>query len=268
MAQPAVKESSGLAVGLDGTVWAHSDGPNVGERSQDRKLYALSRDGSVLRVATLNVRNNDWEDMAAFTQDGKRYLLVADVGDNLEHRSESQIYVTEEPLGQNAVVAWRIRFRYPDRPHDCEAVAVDVENKRVLLVTKRDSIPQIFQLDLKSNASVQTATLVGSLWAIPKVPVWTALRHPLLAPYAHQPTGMDISSDNRKAVVLTYNGAYVWRREPAATWEQTLGREPDHYIALPGLRQYEGVTFAHENESLLVSEEGQDGLHAVSIPDK
>jgi len=263
--EPRVKESSGLAVGSDGLIWTHSDGPNIGERVQDRNLYALNAEGAVVRTAKLGVRNDDWEALASFLHQGKRHLLIADVGDNLERRSENQLYVVEEPAGETAPIAWKIRFRYPDKPHDCEAVAVDAKRGRVILVTKRDPVSQIYAVALQSSDPVQMATRLGHLQPLPKAPLWAMVTHPLLAPYAHQPTGMDISPDGGRVAIVTYAYLHLWQRGAKESLEQTLMRAPDQTLSLPGIRQYEGVAFAPEGDALFVSEEGKATLRRVEL---
>jgi hypothetical protein len=259
-ADVAVKESSGLVAGAGGVIWTISDGPNIGDKVQDRNLYALDHDGRVLRTARLPVRNNDWEDLTSFTLEGKRWLIIADVGDNRERREESQLYVVEEPTEEVAKIKRRIRFRFPDRPHDCEAVTVDEAQQRVLLLTKRDAVPGLYAVSLRTTATVETATFLGTLWPIPKTEGFALLVHPLLARYAHQPTGMDIAPDGKAAVVLTYANAYLWRRQLDEPWEAVLQRAPTRVLPLPGMRQYEGVAFAADGASIYVSEEGRDGL--------
>jgi hypothetical protein len=263
-AEPVVRESSGLALGSGGLVWTQNDGPNPGER-QDRNLYAFAADGTLVRAARLDVRNDDWEDLASFIERGKRYLLVADTGDNLKRRSESQIYVVEEPKGEQAIVAWKIRFRYSDGPRDCEAVAVDRERSRILLLTKREEAPGLYVLPLHPAEGMQTAARIGSLRPLPRSSLVGVVFHPVLSLYDHEPTAMDISPDQRKLVVLTYRRAYLWVRKGKEPWETALARDPDQWISLPETAQYEGVAFSSDGRAILVSQEGKDGYEKFPL---
>ena len=119
-------ETSGLAASRahPGTLWLVEDGGNPA------RLHAVSRRGR--RIASYDIDgapNTDWEDLSAFEHDGKRYLLVADTGDNGGLRRTLLLHAIEEPArlrdGGTLEPAWSIAFRWPDGPRDCEAVAVD-----------------------------------------------------------------------------------------------------------------------------------------------
>jgi hypothetical protein len=265
LSDPELRESSGLAVSGRGILWSHNDGPNIGEKSFDSHVYSLGEDGGFISRVKVSARNSDWEDLAAFTYAMKNYLLIADTGDNLERRDESQLYVVEEPTGNESKLAWKIRFKYPDKAHDCEAVAVEIKKKRILLVTKRDAVSQIYSLPLHPDKSIQTATRLGTMWPLPHSSTWQRFTHPMLGPYTHQPTGLDISRDDRMAAVVTYDDAYLWRRKSDESWEEALAREPNRVLVLPGVHQYEGVAFSADGSTLYVSEEGESAITTVAI---
>ena len=74
-------EASGLAASRmhRDTLWLVEDGGNPA------KLHAISKRGRRLASHAIDgIRNTDWEDLAAFELDGRRYLLIADTGDNGE----------------------------------------------------------------------------------------------------------------------------------------------------------------------------------------
>src|SRR3546814_6484051 len=92
----------------------------------------ISRGGLQATFQVAGVAKTDWEDIAAFELDGRRYLLVADTGDNGGLRRSLQLHVIEEPASLDEVAqhaplepAWSIAFRWPDGARDCEAVAGD-----------------------------------------------------------------------------------------------------------------------------------------------
>ncbi|MBN1841908.1 MAG: hypothetical protein JW883_06455 [Deltaproteobacteria bacterium] len=130
----------------------------------------------------------DWEDIAAFTWQGKDWLVVADVGNNRAKPRESVLYVLEEPALRpdkapedlTIPVAWQLTFRYVDGPRDCEAMAVDVASNRVFLLPKRTVPAVLYTLPLRPDGK-------GHLVAHPSVE-FTHLR---------QPTAMDLAPDGR-----------------------------------------------------------------------
>ena len=137
-----LSDLSGLAASRvhPDVLWMLNDGGNPPD------LYAVGNRGGVqatFRVA--GVDNTDWEDLAAFELDHRRYLLIADTGDNGGLRRTLQLHVVEEPRALADGVlrpAWSIAFRWPDGARDCEAVAVDAAHAQVLLVSKRRRPPE------------------------------------------------------------------------------------------------------------------------------
>ena len=100
--------------------------------------------------------NLDWEGLDTFFWKGRPMILIADFGDNNEEHDTHTLFIIEEPrlygerYGNSATVevAWHIVFSYPDRKHDAEGVAVDAAGGKVLVLTKRDHPPLLFELPL------------------------------------------------------------------------------------------------------------------------
>ena len=169
---PEISEASGLAASsLDDTLfWVINDSGNPAT------LFAIARDGRVRAKYTIDAPNYDWEDLAAFSLDNTAYLLIADIGDNLAVRPVCNLYIVAEPKVTDTTpatvpallpVKWRIEFRYPDGPRDCESVAVDARRKRILLLSKRDKPPVLYELPLLPASGVIQAEPVGPVTTIP-----------------------------------------------------------------------------------------------------
>ncbi|TDR40870.1 hypothetical protein DFR29_112184 [Tahibacter aquaticus] len=250
-------EVSGMASSqrTPGRLWLHNDS---GTRAE---LFAVDASGRVQARLTLpGIKPVDWEDLASFTLDGKAYLLIADTGDNGGVRRRSELIVLEEPafdagkqeLSLQAQPAWRIAFRYADEPHDVEAVGVDAQAGRVLLLTKRTSPPQIWSLPLKpADTREQVAELAGTL-AVPNENTPSVDFHRRLQP--GRPTGMAIAADGHSALVLTYASAWLFQRNDGESWPQALARLPRVFpIGLVG--QAEAVSIAGDGRSGLITGE-------------
>jgi len=243
-------ETSGLAASRahPGTLWLVEDGGNPA------RLHAVSRRGR--RIASYDVEgtsNTDWEDLAAFEHGGRRYLLVADTGDNGGLRRTLLLHAIEEPAqlrdGDTLRPAWSIAFRWPDGARDCEAVAVDAANGQVLLVSKKRRPPELFALPLEpaGKAGVQTARPLGRLAGISgSGPVDDSAR--LLA----QVSAADLSPDGRVLAVLTYGGLHLYRRAPGEAWGGAAAGTPDR----------RDVPWLHQPEALGWSANGR-GLYAT-----
>ncbi|MFC7337550.1 hypothetical protein ACFQY0_10210 [Haloferula chungangensis] len=214
------------------------------------------------------VKNTDWEDLAAFTFDGKAQLLIADTGDNNARREHVTLHIIAEPrptmpeapLGLSLKPDWSIRFRYEEGPRDCEGVAIDSNSQSILLVTKRDKQPAIYQLPLRKSKAgeVLTAKRLGPIAPL-LLPVRT-LPHP----YATQPTALDISADGRLAAVLTYRGVYLFRRLPKESWAQAFAKAPE-VLGAHGLSQAEALAFSPDGHTIFVTSEGKRP-RLVSMP--
>jgi len=255
--------------------WAVNDGGN------GPYLYALGGDGrSRGRVRVSGARNRDWEGLATFVHEGRSMILIADFGDNRERHATHTLYAVEEPrlagerIEDSAKIdaAWRIIFSYPDENHDAEAVAVDSAGERVLILSKRDAPPLLFEVDLKPvPADVPvTARKIAEVNRIPR-PSLTDLARKYGMVYSH-PTGMDLSPDLRRAVVLTYKHAYLFPRGSEETWATAFSRKPIR-VPLPhprdhtDLRQREAICFTSDGLALIVTSEGENaGIYRVDTP--
>ena len=166
----AVSESSGLArAAAAGCFWTINDSGNPAE------LFLFGDVGQKLaQVKLTNARNKDWESLTSFTLSGKRWCLVADVGDNQRLQDGHRLYFFRDPTDSVAtleeakeprftekdfeniksVEALPIEFSYqnnlagespeqhaPERKtvfirQDCEAVAVDPVTLDIWFVEK------------------------------------------------------------------------------------------------------------------------------------
>ena len=175
-------------------------------------LFAIDATGRALgRVELRKSDNRDWEDLASFQLDGEPYLLIADVGDNDARYKKRTLYIAKEPRSDEdkTKVDWEIDFTYPDGPRDAESVAVDIENERVLVLSKRDIPPVLYELPLRADGDKKlTARWLGTIDSLP-LPSRQDVQFASKTKNWHwQPVGMDISQDNRAAVIMTYRAVY------------------------------------------------------------
>ena len=197
-----IREASGLARSQreDGVLWTMND-------SGKPMLYALGRDGKHLgKVELKKSDNRDWEDLASFVLDGEPYLLIADIGDNLSRYKKRTLYIAKEPRTDEdkTKVDWEVDFEYPNGPRDAESAAVDIENERVLILSKRDIPPALYELPLRTDEKKVMARWLGTVDSLPRPSRRDVEFAPRTKDWHWQPVGMDISQDNRAAVILTY----------------------------------------------------------------
>lgn len=248
---PAIDEASGIARSQRNPdiFWIiNDDGP--------AELHAISASGAQLgRVKISKTKNNDWEDIASFTLQGDPYLLVAEVGDNDGRRKDVTLYVVEEPEpdDKKVKVAWHIEYKYEDGPRDAEAVAVDVENERVLVLTKRDIPAALYEVPLRPKSKKkQKARRLGTIASLPQPRRQDVMYAPRTDDWYWQPTGMDLSNDGTAAVILTYGGVYYYRRGADESWIDALQRRPT-VIGITKNREAESVAFDAAGDAIFVT---------------
>ena len=255
MADARLAETSGLAASRAraGAYWVHNDSGHPSE------LHLMSTEGTRLASVTVEgVQNIDWEDLAAFDHEGKRYLLVADTGDNGGLRRTLALVVVEEPAvitdGLRLRPAWTVRFRWPDGARDCEAVAVDAAAGEVLLVSKKRVPPELFRVTLRpGDDRLQTARRIGRLRGIAQPSAAELTQNPVYGRYRSQVTAADLSPDGRTLAVLNYQAVYLYRREAGARWPSALSHPTR--LDFTWMPQAEAVGFSLDGRQLWVAGE-------------
>lgn len=232
VASSELKEISGLAASRahPEVLWAISDSGNRA------RVHAISRRGRVLaRYEVEGTRNIDWEDLASFSLEGRHYLLVADTGDNGGVRGTIALHVFEEPAElRNGTLrpAWTVRARWPDGPRDCEAVAVDAQAGRILLISKKRTPPELFTLPLAPMSAGQDwpePRRIGRLEGVPQPGAELKRTDPVLARHFAQVTAADLSPDGRTLAVLTYGSVLFYRRGADQDWGEAVAAPPKAY---------------------------------------
>ncbi len=252
-------EVSGLAASHahEDVLWMHNDG---GNRAQ---LFAVgSRGGLQAMFRVSGVANTDWEDIASFDLDGRHYLLLADTGDNGGLRRSLLLHVIEEPTSLDADAtrqplkpAWSIAFRWPDGARDCEAVAVDAQRGQVLLVSKKRTPPELFELPLRPRGrGVQVARKLGVLSGVPQPDADELRANERMARIRHQVTAADVAPDRSRIAVMTYNEVLLYPRRAQESWAEAVARKPVVHD-LPWLPQAEALGWDADGRGLFATGE-------------
>ncbi|MFH0953166.1 MAG: hypothetical protein V1873_02425 [Verrucomicrobiota bacterium] len=255
LANRAITESSGIAFSRRSRnlLWTENDSGDA------PRLYAF--DGKGRNVATVEVRGAsayDWEDMSAASLRGTPYLVIADVGDNDRIRPSCSIYLLEEPAlpfssqAQTATstVSRVINFTYDDGPQNCEAVGIDPESETIYLVSKhRISDTKVYTLAIPFDGQTN-AVVARTVATLPDV---------------HEVTGFDISADNDRAVVLTYDDAFEYTRRSGESWATAFEGTPRR-LPMPWRAQGEAICYGPDGRALyLTSENAPSPLWEVRV---
>jgi hypothetical protein len=253
-----ISESSGIAVATrePGVWFTHNDS------GDSARFFALGPAGQTLATYDVdNARNIDWEDMAAAPSPaGVPTLWFADIGDNQQSRAAVDVYAVPEPrvsAGLNGgtvhVPSVRYRFRYPDGPHDAEALMVDPRSSQIYLASKSyDGLTQVYAAPRNpSTSGVNKLSLVSKLQWSPDPAVSLADLPGELAT-----TGGAFSPDGHVLVLRTYTDAYLFRvagSGPAGL--KTALKAPPQRLVLPEQPQGEGICFSRDGKTLVLSSE-------------
>lgn len=235
---PAINESSGLARShrFPGTYYTHND-------SGDTALFwRFDLKGKVWGPYTVKgAEAVDWEDMASAHRDGKGYLYFGDIGDNAEKRESIQVYRVQEPDAQTKeAVGEKVVLKYPDGPHNAEALIVNPADGALWVVTKSSNGPsKVFRFSVDSAAGPVTGTEMGS------IELGTALEASRLV------TGGDLSEDGRYLVLRTYVEAHEFRFDGFPDW---WARKPRRIATAPEI-QGEAIAYSLDGKSLLTTSE-------------
>jgi hypothetical protein len=250
---PAIDESSGLAASrrTPGLLWTHNDS------GDDPNVYCLDLQGKscgVWRVA--GAEAFDWEDMAAGPgpAGGGPSLYLGDIGDNIDQRSEIVVYRIPEPQpapGSPSTKASpgttppadKLRLRYPDGPHNAEALAVHPTTGDVYVITKDAQSAGVY----KAPAPVDTSKPT-TLARVGAIRLGASTRGLELV------TGADISPDGRRVAIVTYAQGYELELPAGAAFDDVWA-ERSVPIALGPRLQGESIAYRLDGNALLTTSE-------------
>ncbi|MDT5158340.1 MAG: hypothetical protein QOH51_2697 [Acidobacteriota bacterium] len=249
-----ITESSGVVASRrnPGLFWTHNDsgdGPFV---------YAFDRAGR--RRGTWHVEGasaRDWEDIAAGPgpEPGLTYLYAGDIGDNEGKREYVVVYRFPEPeVGTEdastksesphaTAPAEAIRLKYPDGPHDAEALLVHPTSGDLYIVSKTPNGAGVYKLAAPFNAEgVKTLERIA------------VLRGPDF--FGTLVTGGDISPDGRRLVLCDYAQGYELTLPEGSKNFDDVWQQTPVVVPLGARRQGESVCYRLDGAALLATSEG------------
>jgi hypothetical protein len=243
---PRLFEASGIAASRahPGVLWTHNDS------GDSATVYAITLAGNLL--ATYRVPGAiavDWEDIALgpCPDQAGRCLYIADTGDNGERRRAPTVYVVPEPDPPRRPIrdtlftgrAHGLRVRYPDGPHDVEAIAVTPQGDAFLISKGRTSPIRVYRIPRLAFAGDSVlASLTDTLPMEPR---------PTMGRWV---TGAAFSPSGKRLVVRTYTELDFFRPDGDGRFS------PDGPTCWIGAAEPQGeaVDFLDERTLVLTSE--------------
>ncbi len=226
-----LNETSGIVPSPthDGAYYLHNDS---GDSS---RFFATNCAGDDLGTYEMKgAANTDWEDVALGPCGDKKCLFFADVGDNLETRTDYAVYRADEPIslsaGTHQVASVVYPFVYPDGSHDSETILIHPITGEMAVVTKLKDAGKsgvyAFPMPLTPGQSA-TLVKVGEV-----VPPTGSIRI----------TSGDVHPKAEGILLRTYTSLFFYPMTPDQTIEAALAVTPCEMPVMLEL-QGESVTF-------------------------
>lgn len=224
--------------------WVHNDSGG------GNRIYAIDKQAQLRGTVIIpGCPTWDWEDIAIGPGPNAdlSYLYIANTGDNLQLRKDVQVCRFPEPNVETVISEATnvevLKLRYPDRPHDTEALLIDPANADLYLITKRDVPAQVFRLQA-ANLDIGK---VNNLEAVSSLAI----------------TGIcaaDISADRSAILIKTLSQAFLWRlHDDQESIVTALQRPPTRvpYVREP---QGEAIAWGVQQEGYYTASEKVFGL--------
>jgi hypothetical protein len=222
-------EASGLveSVANPGYLWSLNDSGNPAE------VFLIDTLAKIKLVCKLKVKNRDWEDIAlgAGPIKGKKYIYVADIGDNLGRYDYKYIYRFEEPSLKEGAKQTILHFdtlviKLPGKNRDSETLMIDPTNNDLYLVSKREKHVRVYLQHFPYPDTIRPAKV-------------------LEIPFTRIVAG-SISPDAQEVLLKDYENVYYWKRSGEKTLIELLAKEP---IQLPYKPEVQGESICWNNDA-------------------
>jgi hypothetical protein len=245
--------------------------PNRSYRINDSgdtgRFFVLDLAGALSKVVYVpGFKPVDTEDMALGPcRDSVDCIFIGDIGDNDRRRQTIELVVVEEraDFASEAQPVHRVLMRYPDGPHDAEALGVHPDGS-VYITTKDASKLQIFRLKREqwqnSRSPIEVLELVLTV-------DWPTLR-PNTLPFTRMVTAMSIAPDGKRFLLLNYTDAMEFFVDLAATTlDPSKWKAGADYRTIPltTLEQEEAIAYLPDGRSLLYDTERTSNARPARI---
>ncbi len=250
-------EISGLAASTlkPRQFWAINDSGNPAI------IYRLNLQYSIVQSVLLNTKNRDWEDLTTYFDGEFSWIVVAETGDNLRQYENYFLYFFREDkllsAGRQILKPDRIlKFIYSDGSQNCEAVAIDNKRQEILLLSKNKNGSGAYRLPLRDTKKTDPliAVKIAELSLHPaekKAPNLVTL---LTGVNLDAITALALSTDSHTAIMLTYRGVWMYRRNSNQDWGQVLAR-PAIKLSAHSLAQAEALAIFRDRSVAVFTSE-------------
>ena len=201
----SLPEASGIAKSrrYPGIFWVHNDSGNP------PALFAIRKDGTIVREFRLGVPNIDWEDIAA---DDHGHLYVGDIGNNGDLLAIRAVYRIDEPdpgkpssQPLRPSVSTFYGFSRANR-FDAEGLVFEASINSAILVAKRfdGREAELFAIPLNPSAPLLRPASPRRIGTLPE--------------FVEPATGASLSDDSQLLAVCSSAVTRVYKRKADLGW--------------------------------------------------
>ncbi|HTH55509.1 MAG TPA: hypothetical protein VL728_05645 [Cyclobacteriaceae bacterium] len=237
-----LNEASGLVASFQNPncFWSVNDSDNPAE------VFLIDDKAKTKVICKLpGVKNRDWEDIAIGNgpQRGKKYLYVAEIGDNNAIFDFKYIYRFEEPSlknGANQVVTHieKLVVKMPDGRRDTETLMIDQSTNDLYIISKREAQVRVYQQKYPYPDTLKPVKVLDLPFN------WV--------------TAGSISLKGDEVLIKNYSSIFYWKRTQEKSLVELLSKAPVEipYNIEP---QGEAICFANDGLGFYTVSETRDG---------
>jgi hypothetical protein len=239
-----LEEASGLVESISNPCffWSLNDGGNPSE------VFLIDTLSKIKLVCKLNVKNRDWEDIAigAGPIEGKKYVYVADIGDNLGIHDYKYLYRFEEPSltkGAEQTISHfdTLLIKLPGDNRDSETIMIDPTNNDFYIVSKREKHVRVYLQHFPYPDTLRPVEV-------------------LKIPFTRIVAG-SISRDAQEVLLKDYENIYYWKRSGEKSLTELLAKDPIELPYKPEV-QGESICWNHDASGYYTLSESHEGKMA------
>lgn len=226
-----LEEASGIveSVAHPKNFWTLNDSGHPAE------VFLIDEKAQIQLVCKIKgVQNRDFEDITIGTGpiDGKKYIYVADIGDNLEKFPVKFIYRFPEPVSFDSTEITisdfdTLKVRLDGKIRDTEALFVDPVKHDLYLVSKREDSVRLFQVTYPFTKDTMVAKQVAIL------------------PF-HKIVSAHITLSGQELLMKDYDQVYYWQNRRGLPISEWLQSQPE-VLAYDRERQGEAICWANDS---------------------
>ncbi len=201
---PAIREASGIVRSRrhPGIFWVHNDSGNP------PALFAVRRDGTLIREYRVGVPNIDWEDIAT---DDHGHLFIGEIGNNGGKLPLRAVYQLDEPdpLADDGPEELKATtgsyYRFPaSGAFDAEGLFIQGDRAWIVAKTFDARDAEVYTIPLKTPAPLARPAIPEKAGSLPG--------------FTQPVTGADLSPDGERLVVCSLRSVGVYQQGKTGVW--------------------------------------------------